>query len=65
MGLESGLNWSVVYDFCFGYCVEGSVVHHEVADAFNKVADLNPDVPEEGIAGPSPNENDCLRVYSY
>ena len=64
MELDSGLTWSVIYDFCFGYCVEGSGGNHEVADEFTKVAYLNPDVPEEGIDGPSPNDHDCFRVYS-
>ena len=52
MGLDSGLTWSVIYDFCFGYHVEGSGGNHEVADAFTKVYDLNLDVPEEGIVVP-------------
>ena len=64
MGLDSQLTWSVIYDFCFGYCAEGSGGHHEVADAFTKIADLNPDVPEEGISGLSPNNHDCFWVYS-
>ena len=55
MGLVSRLTWSLIYDFCFEYCVEGSGGHHEVADVFNKVAYLNPDVPEEGI----------MIVYTY
>ena len=38
--------------------------HHEVSDAFTKVSDLNPDVSEEGIPGPSLNDHDYLRVYS-
>ena len=50
MGLGAGLTWSVIYELCFGYCVEGSGGHHEVDDAFAKVAYLNPDVTEEGIA---------------
>ena len=62
MGLDSGLTWSVVYELCFGYCVEGAGVHHEVSDAFTKVNDLNPDVPEEGISGPLPNYHD---FYGY
>ena len=46
------------------YRVECSGGHHEVTDAFTKVAYLNPDVPEEGIAGISHNDHDCLWVYS-
>ena len=65
MVLDSGLTWSVIYNFCFGYRVEDSGGHHEVADAFTKVAELNLDVPEEGIAGPSPNAQDCFWVYSF
>ena len=64
MGLESGLTWSVIYDFCFRYCVESSGGHHVVADAFTKVSDLNPDLLEEGIAGPSPKYHNYFRVYS-
>ena len=64
MGLDSGLTCSVIYDFCLGYFVEGSGINHEVADAFAKVAYLNPDVPEEGISGPSTHDHDCFWVYS-
>ena len=64
MVLDSWLTWSVIYDFCFGYCAEGSGGNHEVADTFTKVADLNLDVLEEGIDGTSPNDHDCFRVYS-
>ena len=64
MVLKSGLTWSVIYDFCFGYPVEGSGGHHEVADDFTKVTDLNTDVPEEGISRLSPNDHGYLRVYS-
>ena len=58
MGLDSGLTWSVIYDLCFGYCVEGSGEHHDVADAFTEVSYLNLDVPEEGIDGPLPIDHD-------
>ena len=64
MVLDSGLTWSVIYDFCFGYRVEGSGGNHGVSDAFTKADYMNPNVPEEGIAGPFPNDNDCIRVYS-
>ena len=50
MVLDAGSTWSVKYDLYFGYFVEGSGGHHEVADAFDKVTYLNPDVPEVGIA---------------
>ena len=62
MVLDSGLNWSLIYDFCFGSRVEFYGGHHEVADAFTKVAHLNPYVPEEGTARQSPNDHDCFRV---
>ena len=62
MGLDSDLTFSVVYDFYFGYCVEGSGGHHELADAFAEVADLNPYVLEEGISGPSLNDHDFFWV---
>ena len=52
MGLDSGLTWSVIYDLCFGYCLEDSGRNHEVTDAFTKVSYLNPGVTEEVIAGP-------------
>ena len=64
MGLDYELTSSVIYDFCFGYCVEGSDRNHEFVDSFTKVSYLNPYVPEEGIYGPSSNDHDCLRVYS-
>ena len=64
MGLDYGLTWSIIYDFCLGYCVEGYGGHHDLADDFTKVADLNLDVPKEGISGPSPNDHDCFQVYS-
>ena len=51
MGLDSELTCSVIYDFYLGYSVEGSGGHHDVSDAFTKVAYLNLDVPEEGIYG--------------
>ena len=63
MGLDSGLTWSVVSDFCFRYCLEGSGGHHEFSDAFTKAADLNLDVLDESIAGPSPNDHGFLWVY--
>ena len=62
MGLDSRLTWIIIYDLCFGYNVEGSSGHHEVADTFTKVAYLNPDVPEEGIPVPSPNDYDFFRL---
>ena len=65
MGLDSGLPRSVVYKFCFWYCVEGSGGNHEVVDAFTEVAELNPYVQEEGISGTFPNDYDCFRVYYY
>ena len=65
MGLDSRLTWSVIYYLCFGYFIEGSGRHTEVADAFTKVSYLNSDVPEEGIDGPSPNCHDCFRVYYF
>ena len=63
MVLDYGLTQSVVYDFCFWYCVEGLGGYHEVNDAFDEVANLNPDVPEEGISGPPPNDHDRFWVY--
>ena len=62
MKLDYRLTWSVVYDLYFGYFVEESDGHHEVADSFTEVADLNPDVPEEGISVPSPNDHHCFWV---
>ena len=62
MKLDYRLTWSVVYDFYFGYFVEESDGHHEVADSLTEVAGLNLDVPEEGISGPLPNDNDCFWV---
>ena len=64
MVLDSGLPHSVLYEFFFCYCVEGSGGHHEVANDFTEFADLNLNVLEGGIAGPSPNDHDCLRVNS-
>ena len=63
MVLDSVLTWSAIYEFYFRYHVEGYDGHHEVAHAFTKVASLNPDVPEEGIAGPSPNDHGCFWLY--
>ena len=63
MGLDSGLTWSVVSDFCFWYCVESSGGHHEVVYAFTKVSDLNTYVLEEDISGPLPNDHNCFQVY--
>ena len=57
MELDYGLTWSVIYEFCFGYSVEGSGGNLEVTDPFTKVTYLNPDVPEECISGPSPNDH--------
>ena len=57
MRLDFGLTRSVLYDFCFWYCIEGSSVHHEVTDGFTGVYDLNQYVPEEDIFGPSPNDH--------
>ena len=65
MGLESGLTWSAIYDFCFGHRVEGSGGNHEIADAFTKFSDLNTDVPEEGIDGPYTNDHDCFWIYYF
>ena len=60
MWLDSGLVRSVVYDFYFWYCEKGSVGYHEVTDDFAEVYDLNLDVPEEIISGPSHNDNYCF-----
>ena len=49
MRLNSGLAWSVVYEFCFLYCTEGLGVNHEVTDDLTEDTDLHLDVPEEGI----------------
>ena len=64
MVLDSGLYRSVIYDFCFWYCVEVSGGHHEVNGAFTEFNDLNPDVPEEGIDGILPNDHDFFCVFS-
>ena len=56
--MDSGFTWSVVYDFLFWYCVEGSGGHHGVVDSCTKFAALNPDVTEEGIDGPSLDDHD-------
>ena len=52
-----------VYDFCFWDSVGGLGVHNEVTDDFSEVTDLNLDVPEESISGPSPNDNDRRKRY--
>ena len=57
MGLDSRLTWSVIYDFCFGYRVEGSIGHPEVADDFTNVSYLNTYVLEEVISGSSLNDH--------
>ena len=62
MVLDSGLAWSVVYHFLFLYCVEVLGGYHEFTDDFAEVADLNPKVPEEVIAGPSPNDHDFFQA---
>ena len=64
MGLDSGLTWSVINDFCFRYCVEFSGGNHDISDAFTKVYYLNLDGPEEGVARPFHNYCDCFQVYS-
>ena len=56
---------SVVYDFYLWYCVEGLGGYYEVTDTFDEVDDLNPDVLEEGIAGPFPNDHDGFQVYYF
>ena len=61
--LDSGFTRSVVYEFCFLYFVEGLDGYNEVTDAFDEVSDLNQDVPEEGIAEPSPNYHYRFWVY--
>ena len=63
MILDSGFPWSVVYDLCLWYCVEGLYGYNEVTDNFAELSDLNKDVPEEGIAEPSPNYYYCFWIY--
>ena len=36
---------------------------HEVTDDLSEVADLNPNLLEEVISEPSPNDHDCLWLY--
>ena len=51
MRLDSRLPWSVAYDFCVWYFLEGLGEYHEVPYKFYEVADLYPDVPEEVLYG--------------
>ena len=60
MRLDAGLPQSVVYDFCFWYFVGCLVGYNEFTDALVEVADLNPNVPEKIISGPSTNDNDSV-----
>ena len=55
-----GIPWCIVYDLCFGNIVEYLIYVHEINDAFDEVADLNTDVPEEIIYGPYTNDHDSL-----
>ena len=59
-GVCIGLYWCIVYDLCFGNIVEYLIYVHEINDAFDEVADLNTDVPEEIIYGPYTNDHDSL-----
>ena len=58
-----GLYQCLVYDLCFKNSVEGLIKSHEVTDVFDEVVELNPDVTDKIISGPSTNDNDCLWVY--
>ena len=58
------LYWCIVDDLCFGDSVEDLISVHGFNDAFDEVADLNPDVLEEIIYGPYTDDNNSLWVYS-
>ena len=62
MRLDSGLSWSILYDFCFGDCLEVVGGYHDFNDAFTEVTDLNPYIPKDYIFVPYPYNNYCLQT---
>ena len=64
MVFYDGLPRILVYDFCFGYYVEGLGGYHEVTDVFSEVDGLNTDILEERVSGSSPNYRGRFWVYS-
>ena len=62
VGLYYILPLWIVDDFLFGNSIEGLIYNHEVTGTFTDESELFPDLLEEGISGPSPNDNYCLLV---
>ena len=56
------LYWHVEENLCFWFCIERLVVSHEETDSFAEVADLDGDIPQEGVAISSSYDNYCLWI---
>ena len=55
-----GIHRCILYYLCFGNSLDLLISYYEVTYEFSEVADLNPDLPEEIIYGPSPNYHYCF-----
>ena len=58
------LSWHVVKNLCFRYCIECLVVSDEGNNALAEVADLDVNIPQEGISRPLFHHHDCLWIHS-
>ena len=56
------LSWYVLYNICFHYCIE-CLFFFEGTDTLAEVADMDSDIPQEGVASPSLHDHDFLWIH--
>ena len=57
------LYWCVVANICFQYCIECLFVCHEGTDTLAEIAEMDADIPQEGVAIPSSHDHDYLWIH--
>ena len=55
-------SWCVGDNIFFRYFIECLFVCHEGTDALAEIADLNLDIPQEGVTCPSSHDHDFLWI---
>ena len=56
------LYWNVIENICLRYCIELLFISHQGTDALDEVADMDADIPQEGVARPLSHDHDCLCI---
>ena len=56
------LYWHVIENICLPYCIELLFISHQGTDALDEVADMDADIPQEGVARPFSHDHDCLCI---